>query len=99
MSQQLQFNALDGEVVVVGDLDRNTVPQAWADRKQWLPTGKDIVLNLEGVAHVDSAGLAMVIRLRSELEARQQSLALRNLNTQLQQFARLSGVEGLVSLS
>ena len=99
MSQQLQFNAQDGEVVVVGDLDRNTVPQAWADRTQWLPTGKDIVLNLEGVAHVDSAGLAMIIRLRSELEARQQSLALRNLNTQLQQFARLSGVEGLVSLS
>ena len=99
MSQQLQFNAQDGEVVVVGDLDRNTVPQAWAHRKQWLPTGKDIVLNLEGVAHVDSAGLAMIIRLRSELEARQQSLALRNLNTQLQQFARLSGVEGLVSLS
>ncbi|MCC5880484.1 MAG: STAS domain-containing protein [Idiomarina sp.] len=99
MAQQLQFNAKDGEVVVTGDLDRNTVPQGWADRKRWLPTSKDVVLNLEGVDHVDSAGLAMLIRLRSELEADNQNLVLHNLNTQLQQFARVSGVEGLVSLS
>lgn len=99
MTEQLQFNAQDGEVIVVGDLDRNTVPQAWANRKQWLPAGQDVVLNLEQVTHVDSAGLAMLIRLRSELQTQDKSLALHNLNTQLQQFARVSGVEGLVSLS
>ncbi|MBA3987608.1 STAS domain-containing protein [Aliidiomarina maris] len=99
MPQALQFNAQNGEVVVHGDLDRNTVPKAWAERQQWLPQQTDVVINLEAVSHVDSAGLAMLIRLRSELVANQQTLTLRNLNKQLQQFAQVSGVEGLVSIS
>ena len=103
MPQELQFStqstAQNDEVVVHGDLDRHTVPQAWAERHQWLPSAKQVVINLQGVNHVDSAGLALLIRLRSELFAQQRELTLRNLNKQLQQFAHVSGVEGLVSLS
>lgn len=99
MAQALQFNAQNEEVVVHGDLDRNTVPQAWAERGQWLPASKTVVINLKGVGHVDSAGLAMLIRLRSELLTQQRELTLRNLNEQFQQFAQVSGVEGLVSIS
>lgn len=99
MAQALQFNAQNEEVVVQGDLDRETVPNAWANRRSWLPSTENVVINLEGVAHVDSAGLAMLIRLRSELLSQQRELTLRNLNKQLQQFAQVSGVEGLVSIS
>ena len=99
MAQDLQFTAQNEEVVVHGDLDRNTVPQAWAERQQWLPSSTQVVINLQGVGHVDSAGLALLIRLRSELLAQQRELTLRNLNKQLQQFAQVSGVEGLVSIS
>lgn len=99
MAQALQFNANNGEVTVQGDLDRSTVAKAWADRRRWLPASGDVVVDLAGVAHVDSAGLAMLIRLRSELAVKERTLLLRNLNKQLQQFAQVSGVEGLVSLS
>lgn len=99
MARALEFNVKNEEVVVQGDLDRDTVPKAWAERRDWLPTAKHVVVNLEGVNHVDSAGLAMLIRLRSELVAQQRELTLRNLNKQLQQFAQVSGVEELVSIS
>lgn len=97
----LQFSATKtaGEVHVSGDLNRNSVPRAWSDREDWKPANTDVVLDLADVGHVDSAGLALLIRLKSELEAAGQSLSLRNVNKQLQQFAAVSGVTGLLSLS
>lgn len=99
MSKQLQFEQQTDEVALVGDLDRDSVPKAWAERQNWLPQKDIVILDLARVAHVDSAGLAFLIRLRSQLVENKQSLSLRNLNEQLQQFARVSGVEGLLSLS
>ncbi len=99
MSKQLQFEQHTDEVALVGDLDRDSVPKAWAERQNWLPQKDVVILDLARVAHVDSAGLAFLIRLRSQLAENKQSLSLRNLNEQLQQFARVSGVEGLLSLS
>lgn len=99
MSKQLQFEQHTDEVALVGDLDRDSVPKAWAERQNWLPQKEVVVLDLARVAHVDSAGLAFLIRLRSQLVENKQSLSLRNLNEQLQQFAQVSGVEGLLSLS
>jgi anti-anti-sigma factor len=97
----LQFTAAEtaGEVRVSGDLNRNSVPEAWSQRDSWLPADSDVVLDLAGVEHVDSAGLALLIRLKSELDAANQSLSLRNVNKQLQQFAAVSGVTDLLSLS
>lgn len=100
MSQQLSFTRGDsGQVVVSGDLDRNSVPAAWSGRQQWLPQSGHVTVDLAGVNHVDSAGLALLIRIKSQLDAGGQSLFLHNVNQQLQQFARVSGVEELLSLS
>lgn len=97
----LQFKGTEtaGEVQVSGDLNRNSVPQAWSTRGDWVPANSDVVLDLAGVNHVDSAGLALLIRLKSEIEAADKSLSLRNVNKQLQQFAAVSGVTELLSLS
>lgn len=99
MTQELSFKRRDNEVAVSGDLDRGSVPKAWADRKHWVPTDTDVVLDLSGVAHADSAGLALLIRLRSELQVKKQTLSLRHVNKQLQQFAEVSGVQELLSIS
>lgn len=97
----LQFQGTDtaGEVQVSGDLNRDSVPQAWSTRDDWLPANSDVVMDLAGVDHVDSAGLALLIRLKSEIESAGNTLSLRNVNKQLQQFAAVSGVTGLLSLS
>jgi phospholipid transport system transporter-binding protein len=100
MSQDLTFKSMNGgQVAVHGDLDRNSVPKAWSERSQWVPRSDEIVLDLSGVQQVDSAGLAMLIRLKSELDARDQVLHLHNTNIQLKQFAEVSGVTDLLSLS
>lgn len=100
MSEQLSFTRGDGnQVVVSGDLDRNSVPAAWSNRQQWLPDTGHVTVDLAGVNHVDSAGLALLIRIKSQLDARGQSLSLQSVNQQLEQFARVSGVEALLSLS
>lgn len=103
MSQALAFrntsNNHSGHVEVVGDLDRDAVPKAWSERAQWVPAEGEVVLDLANVEHVDSAGLALLIRLRSELEAQNRTLSLRHVNKQLQQFAEVSGVQELLSIS
>lgn len=101
MSQDLQFNMGQqaGEVLVSGPLDRNSVPAGWISRKKWLPSGGRVTLDLAEVEQVDSAGLAMLIRLQAELGLDNRELSLRNVNKQLQQFASVSGVTELLSLS
>ncbi|RUO26647.1 anti-sigma B factor antagonist [Aliidiomarina minuta] len=101
MHQDLQFNQGQqaGEVLVSGPLDRNSVAAGWGSRKKWLPSGGQVTLDLAQVEQVDSAGLAMLIRLQAELSQGDRELSLRNVNKQLQQFAAVSGVTQLLSLS
>ncbi|MCC5855823.1 MAG: STAS domain-containing protein [Idiomarina sp.] len=95
----LTFKNDQGAVLLNGSLNRSTVPAAWADRAAWCSDSELMTLDLAGVDSVDSAGLAMLIQLKAELQQRGQQLTLRNVNKQLIQFAEVSGVTGLLSVS
>ncbi|WP_157981307.1 STAS domain-containing protein [Aliidiomarina sanyensis] len=101
MSDQhsLSFTCADGHVTVTGALDRDHVGDAWSERRAWLGDSGDLVFDLAGVSKVDSAGLALLIQLQAELAGKNRSLSLQNVNTQLRQFAEVSGVTDLLSLS
>lgn len=95
----LQFDVQADGVVVRGELDRDHVAQAWRDRQQWLGSEGTLNIDLCAVEKVDSAGLALLIQAKAELHKQNRDLALRNVNTQLRQFAEVSGVTALLSLS
>ncbi|MCH8501258.1 MAG: STAS domain-containing protein [Aliidiomarina sp.] len=95
----LSFTQEKNQVVVRGLLDRDHVGAAWQSRQDWLSGSGDVSVDLQGVEKVDSAGLAMLIQVKAELLQQGRELALHNVNTQLRQFAEVSGVTELLSLS
>lgn len=96
---ELEFKAAENSIQVAGTLNRNTVPRAWKERFNWLSKDSEIELDLAQVNSVDSAGLAMLIQLKAELESSQQTLSLKGANEQLNAFAEMSGVTDLLAMS
>ncbi|TRW50435.1 STAS domain-containing protein [Aliidiomarina halalkaliphila] len=95
----LQLTREDTLVRVAGDLDRDQVGAAWSNRSHWMGQENELVMDLSEVEKVDSAGLAFLIQIQAELAQQQRALSLHNVNTQLRQFAAVSGVTDLLSLS
>lgn len=54
-------------LILTGELDRDTLPDFWQQRNQLL---KGInAINVSQLSHIDSTGLAMFIRLKSEQQS------------------------------
>ncbi|WP_245677264.1 MULTISPECIES: lipid asymmetry maintenance protein MlaB [Arsenophonus] len=54
-------------LILTGELDRDTLPAFWQQRNQLL---KGInAINVSQLSHIDSTGLAMFIRLKSEQQS------------------------------
>ncbi|MFS1562568.1 MAG: lipid asymmetry maintenance protein MlaB [Candidatus Arsenophonus phytopathogenicus] len=54
-------------LILTGELDRDTLPVFWQQRNQLL---KGInAINVSQLSHIDSTGLAMFIRLKSEQQS------------------------------
>ncbi len=96
---ELTFQTEKNEVHVVGALNRDSVAKAWQERHHWAAGSDTLVLDLSKVNAVDSAGLAMLIQLKAELQTEQRELTLQKVNKQLVAFAAVSGVTELLSLS
>uniref|UniRef100_A0A3B0M0B2 Putative phospholipid ABC transporter-binding protein MlaB n=1 Tax=Arsenophonus endosymbiont of Trialeurodes vaporariorum TaxID=235567 RepID=A0A3B0M0B2_9GAMM len=55
-------------LILTGELDRDTLPAFWQQRNQLL---KGInAINVSQLSHIDSTGLAMFIRLKSEQQSK-----------------------------
>ena len=95
----LTFTQNGNVVTAHGPLTRDTAGDAWRARSSWLGDSGDVVVDLAAVEQVDSAGLALLIQIKAELSHAQRGFSLHNSNEQLQQFAAVSGVTELLSLS
>lgn len=95
----LSFKVDKDCVRVAGKLNRDNVGAAWRARADWVGSSGDLTLDCSDVKQVDSSGIAMFIQLIAELAEANRSVSLQNTNTQLQQFAEVSGVTELLSLS
>ncbi|MFD2178822.1 STAS domain-containing protein [Veronia pacifica] len=98
MSTSLQWEMTSaGEYCLTGELDRNSVPDFWRRRIEWLPKDNDVKLNLSGLKRVDSAGMAMLLHLQNSLNNNSQQLTLLELPEQLKVLLTLSNVDNLLT--
>ena len=80
-----------------GDIDQNTVPDIWEQRKI-LNTNQDrLTIDLSKVSHTDSAGVALLSCLQKEAIERKQNLLFVNIPHQLQQIIQLSHLEDILN--
>ena len=87
----------DGERArVLGSLHFTTVSELLTAGVAAINAGRAAVIDLAGVTASDSAGLALLIEWLSVAKSAGRTLRFENIDSQLQQLARLSEVEELL---
>ena len=97
----LSYSQQGERLVLQGELSRNTIPAMWQKRQQWLQAGLNnatLNIDLAGVERVDSAGVAMLLRLKGELQQQQCELCIVAANPQLRAIAEVSGASEILQL-
>jgi phospholipid transport system transporter-binding protein len=94
------FEIQDGDRSrVSGELYFNTVSALLTAGSDAIAKGNAAVIDLAGVTDSDSSGLALLIEWLSVAKNAQRTLRYENIPCQLQQLARLSEVEDLITPS
>ncbi len=88
-----------GELELVGELTRETVPLLWQSRNEWLATTSELTIQLAHLNKVDTAGVAMLLNAAREARAQQCQLQLQGASEQLRAIVKVSGVAELLGLA
>lgn len=87
----------EGGFSVSGVLTFETVPAAVHDSATLLSGGEgDINLDLQGINHSDSAGLALLIEWMRAASAREKRIIFKNIPPQMLEMATMSGLEKIL---
>lgn len=93
----LSFSIDNGIITLVGLIDRNTVPELLKGIRLDKLNFEQLTIDMSGVDKVDTAGLAWILKVKAHAERSGQTLALKQVPTQLVRLAELGGVDSLLS--
>ena len=94
MSDEVEVSSNNGGVSIKGPLTFSTVPGLVPLAKSWLELGEDsIEVNLAGVTHADSAGVALLLQWWSILHTNHRRLRYTNVPKQVERFIRINGLD------
>ena len=100
MAAGFELVADSGNGVVRGDLTIRTAPGAVRRGAELLALGKgELVLDLGGLEHCDSAALAVLLEWRREAARAGRQLAWKNVPERLRQLARISELESVLQFT
>lgn len=94
---QLEFK--DSKLLVSGTLTFDTVNKLLDDSQSWLKKVSNIDIDLSGVTHSDSAGLALLIEWHRYAKQNKKEIIFKNPPVQLLNIAKLSGIDEILPLS
>ena len=93
----------DGLFLLNGELSFTTVPALLAESQRLLSasvgTDAGITIDLQGVGRTDSAGLALLVEWTRNARGQGVEITFLNIPPQMLALARLSGLEGVLSLA
>ncbi|MZI92404.1 STAS domain-containing protein [Vibrio sp. CAIM 722] len=85
------------QVLLSGDLDRDTVPELWRELSGWTPSSKQLDVSLESVSRIDSAGMVMLIHLIEHAKQKNCHIMLSSVPEQLRTLFQLSNIEPMMA--
>ncbi|MEQ4707831.1 lipid asymmetry maintenance protein MlaB [Providencia huaxiensis] len=94
MSQLLAWELNETTLYLIGTLDRDSLMSFWDKKNSSLEQVENI--DVSGLKHVDSTGLAMLVRLKSELQAKNRSLNIIGVSDNLNTLIELYGVQAII---
>ncbi len=87
------------EFILNGDLNFTTVPEIHAENLSVFENvNKHLTISLQGVQHVDSSGLALIVEWYRMAKNNNQQITILNMPTQMRDLARLSSIDELFNL-
>lgn len=100
--QKLTVNqTTPGVFLLSGELNRNNVSDCWPNRIQAIKQAVEkqpVIVDLGGLTHADTAGLAWLINLLRDCQTLQMPFNLRNVPQTLINLAKISDVDGFLPL-
>lgn len=94
MSQLLAWELNETTLYLTGTLDRDSLMSFWDKKDSSLEHIENI--DVSGLKHVDSTGLAMLVRLKGEFQAKNRSLNITGVSDNLNTLIELYGVQGII---
>lgn len=91
----------DGVLEVHGHVTFQTVPEFLSQAGQWLNRSEPsrITMDLGRVAHIDTAGIALMLEWLTQAQAQQRELKFVNLPDQMRHFIGVSGLNTAFGLA
>lgn len=97
---ELTLDENSGEVVLTGELIFSTVPDLLAQEARLMAArSEELKVDLAGVERGDSAGLALLVAWLRAAKKHNKRLVFLNVPAQLQEMAKVSGLEKVLSLA
>ena len=87
----------NGEFLVSGIMDFETIPDLWKQSQSMFLTDGAITVDFRQVEHSNSAGLALIIEWIRFAQFKKRRFNLVNLPSQLQEIAKISGIEDILA--
>lgn len=98
MSAKISNNA-NGEYLIEGELDKNSVPLLASQAQQVLVAASNkLVIDLAAVTRSDSAGVALLVEWMQLAEQRQLEIQFRHLPQQMRDIAHASNLDELLPI-
>ena len=83
----------EGQFLISGDLDFGSVPVVWKASQSLFADSHSLTIDLSGVKHSNSAGLALLIQWMRYAASKDKTITFLNLPEQMKEIARVCGVD------
>lgn len=87
----------NGQVLLNGELDRESVPALWRFIESWSPNIEQLEVSLQQIDRIDSAGMVMLIHLIKHAKKQNCHIMLSFVPEQLITLLQLSNVSELLA--
>jgi phospholipid transport system transporter-binding protein len=92
-------SAGNGRFVLHGELSFNTVPGLLASTRNLVGEIREVTIDLGGVEHSDSAGVALLIEWLREVRCAGYTVTFVNIPSQMLAIARASSIDSILPLA
>lgn len=97
MSASLNWEKKDSVLYFQGTLDRETLLPAWQQRKALLA---DInIIDISGLGHIDSTGLALFVHLKAEMEEQNRQFIIQGVSERFQTLITLYDLDEIMNIA
>lgn len=97
MTIEKNLNGTDLTIKIIGRLDTTTAPELEAEANQSLAGVQDLVLDMEALEYISSAGLRVILKMQKTMSA-QGAMKLVHVNDSVMEVFDITGFSDILTI-